>query len=167
MFMTSHDWRVPRRIAGVAVAVMSVGLLAPAAASATAPTTTSSTEVDTGTIDCGAFFDNFVDFFTITETTFYDTQGTATRVVDQITHSSNDVNSVTGLTLHEHGHATFTFYPASGQVDLNGLLFMMTRPTYGIVVEAVGRLVFDGQGNLVQLAGHFQAEDQDYCNGLA
>jgi hypothetical protein len=142
-------------------------MLVPAAASATPPTTVQYTAQPSGTIDCGTFSDNFVDYFTITETTFYDAQGNATRVVDQITHTSDDVNSVTGFTLHEHGHITFIFYPATGELVIDGLSQIMTRPGYGIVVAFVGRVVFDGEGNIIQISGHIQSDDQDYCNGLA
>ena len=156
-----------RRIAGVAVAAWSISMLIPAAASATAPTTTRFSFQQPGRIDCGTFSDNFVDYYSVTETTFYDTQGNATRVVDQVTHTSNDVNSVTGLTLHEHGHVTVTFYPATGVLVVDGLQLIMTRPGNGIVVVADGRRLFDADGNLVQRSGQSQADDQDYCNGLS
>src|SRR6266567_5046913 len=155
------------RVAAAVLAACGLILLAPGSASAMSPTVTHFTDQGSGTIDCGTFSDNFIDYFTITETTFYDEQGNVARVVDEVVHTSDDVNSVTGLTLHEHGHATLTFYPATGELDIDGLLFVMTRPTYGIVVLAVGRVVLDAEGNVVQISGHFQAEDQDYCNGLS
>jgi len=142
-------------------------MLIPAAASATAPTTTQFSFQGTGAIDCGTFSDTFVDYYSVTETTFYDAQGNATRVVDQVTHTSDDVNSVTGFTLHEHGHATVTFYPTTGVLVVDGLQLIMTRPGQGIVVVAVGRRLFDAEGNLVQRSGQSQGLDQDYCNGLA
>ncbi len=141
MFTTPRRYRIAGRIAAIAVAAWAASMLTPAAASATAPTTIQFTDQGSGTIDCGTFSDNFVDYFTITETTFYDEQGNVTRVVDQVVHTSDDVNSVTGFTLHEHGHATLTFNPATGQFTIDGSLLVMTRPGYGIVVIAVGRIV--------------------------
>jgi len=167
MFTTPRRYRIAGRIAAIAVAAWAASMLTPAAASATAPTTIQFTDQGSGTIDCGTFSDNFVDYFTITETTFYDEQGNMTRVVDQVVHTSDDVNSVTGFTLHEHGHATLTFYPATGEFIVDGLALVMTRPGYGIVVIEVGRIVLDADGNVVQIAGPNRLDDQDYCNGLA
>src|SRR6266700_1083751 len=127
--------------AAIAVAALSASIVAPGTASAMEPTVTQFTVQGSGTIDCGTFSDNFVDYFSITETTFYDEQGNVTKVVDQVIHTSDDVNSVTGFTLHEHGHATLTFYPATGEFIVDGLALVMTRPGYGIVVIEVGRIV--------------------------
>ena len=78
------------------------------AASATPPTREPIAETDPGVVDCGNFQDNFVDFFTGTATTFYDANGEPVKLFLNAEHTSNDVNSVTGFTVHEHGHLTVT-----------------------------------------------------------
>jgi hypothetical protein len=58
-----------------------------------------------GVIDCGSFEDTFVDFLdNVTRTTYYDGDGNAMRIVLHFEHHSNDENSVTHLTIREHGH---------------------------------------------------------------
>jgi hypothetical protein len=104
-------------------------------------------------IDCGTFVDNFVDFFDVRETEFFDAAGNPIRIVDYIEHHSNDVNSVTGLTLHEHGHFTNIVDLVSGVQSFTGNIEIANRPGFGVVVQDVGRFVFDANGNLLFFAG--------------
>jgi hypothetical protein len=125
-----------------------------------------------GTIDCGTFEDNFVDFFTGTLTTSYDRNGSAVRLVFHIEHHSNDVNSATGLTIHEHGRFTQTIDLHTGSATLSGNQEVANRPGFGGVVQDVGRVVFDADGNLVFFAGgtnHSElfGGDQVLCDALA
>jgi hypothetical protein len=126
----------------------------------------------TGVVDCGAFQDNYTDVFSGTETTFFGTDGNAIRIVVQMEHHSNDVNSVTGLTLHEHGHATFVFDLVNGGGSVSGNLEIATRPGTGVVIQDVGRLEFDADGNMIFFAGgtkHSQTieGEQIFCTALA
>jgi hypothetical protein len=84
-----------------------------------------------GVIDCGTFQDNFVDFFSGTQTTFFDANGDPTRLVFHIAHHSNDVNSVTGLAIHEHGHFTVTIDLATGTLTVTGNSEVANRPGMG------------------------------------
>jgi hypothetical protein len=123
-------------------------------------------------IDCGTFVDNFVDFFDVRETEFFDAAGNPIRIVDYIEHHSNDVNSVTGLTLHEHGHFTNIVDLVSGVQSFTGNIEIANRPGFGVVVQDVGRFVFDANGNLLFFAGGLRASqffngEQIFCTALA
>jgi hypothetical protein len=139
-------------------------------ASAAAPVRTEDSFQFSDTIDCGTFNDNFTDFFVITEFTFFDNSGAVSSVVDHIDHVSDDVNSVTGLALHEHDDFMTIFDPTAGTVTLDGALVRMNRPGQGIVIQDVGRLVFDADFHMIFVAGHHQAlqeGDRAFCDALA
>jgi hypothetical protein len=125
-----------------------------------------------GVIDCGSFQDNFVDFFSGAQTTFYDSNGDPVRIVQHVEHHSNDVNSETGLTIHEHGHFTFTIDLIAETVTISGNQEVANRPGVGVVVQDVGRAVFDFDNNLLFFAGgrnHSElfGGDQVLCDALA
>jgi len=104
------------------------------------------------------------------EFTLFDNGGAVSRVVDHVDHVSNDVNSVTGLALHEHDNFMTIFDPTAGTVTLDGALVRMNRPGQGIVIQDVGRLVFDADFHMIFVAGHHQAlreGDQAFRNALA
>ncbi len=125
-----------------------------------------------GFIDCGSFQDNFVDFYSGTQTTFYDKNGEAVQLVSHLSHQSNDVNSVTGLTIHEHGHFTITLDLTTGMATITGNSEVADRPGLGVVVQDVGRAVYDAAGNLVFFAGGLNHSelfggDQVLCDALS
>ena len=145
----------------------------PAPASASPPTRDFEfASEEPGVIDCGPFKDNFVDFSSGTATTFYDNNGDPIRTVFHIEHHSNDVNSVTGLTIHEHGHFISTFDLITGTETVTGNSEVANRPGLGVVVQDVGRAVYDVDGTLVFFAGgrnHSElfGDDQVLCDALA
>jgi hypothetical protein len=57
-----------------------------------------------GTVDGGTFPHQFTDFLDGAGTAYFDSVGNPIRIVIHWDHHSSDTNSVTGLTLHEHGH---------------------------------------------------------------
>ena len=152
------------------VAIFTIGVTPGAVAMA--PERLTFSRSSTGVVDCGAFQDNYTDVFSGTETTFFGSDGNAIRIVVQMEHHSNDVNSVTGLTLHEHGHATFVFDLVNGGGSVSGNLEIATRPGTGVVIQDVGRLEFDADGNMIFFAGgtkHSQTieGEQIFCTALA
>jgi hypothetical protein len=156
----------------VVLALSACTMLAASPASATPPTTTTFSFTNPGVIDCGTFVDNFVDFFDVRETDFFDAAGNPIRIVYNVEHHSNDVNSVTGLTLHEHGHYTITVDLVSGTETDTGHFEIANRPGFGAVVTDVGRVVFDANGNLLFFAGALRASqlfqgEQIFCIALA
>jgi hypothetical protein len=161
-----------RWLARATVPIFALGLawVLAGPASAAEPVRAEDTFQFSGTIDCGTFNDNFTDFFTITEVTFSDTAGNVSRVVDHVDHTSNDVNSVTGLALHEHDRFMTILDPATGTFTVDGAVIRMNRPGQGIVIQDVGRLVFDADFHMIFVAGHHEAleqGDQAFCNALA
>jgi hypothetical protein len=164
------------RIAHVALTCLAMflaALMGAASASATPPTHEALPPFESpGVIDCGNFQDNFVDFFTGTQTTFYDMGGDPVRLVQHVEHHSNDVNSVTGLTIHEHGHFTFTVDLIAETVTITGNQEVANRRSAGVVVQDVGRAVFDFDDNLLFFAGgrnHSElfGGDQVLCDALS
>src|SRR3954471_1402942 len=95
-------------IAGVVAIGCVTGMIGASAASALPPQTTTFSFSEDGVADCGTFQDHFTDFLSGTRTAFFNSEGNLREVVLHFEHHSNDSNSVTGLTLHEHGHYTLT-----------------------------------------------------------
>jgi len=125
-----------------------------------------------GVVNCGTFEDDFTDFFNGTETLYFDSAGDPIRDVLNVEHHSDDVNSVTGLVLHEHGHFTVTVDLATGDVTIVGNQEVLTRPGFGLGVQDVGRVIFDANGDLIFFAGGRQRSqlllgDQLFCEVLA
>ena len=126
----------------------------------------------TGTVDCGTFQDNFIDDFSGQATVTYDAAGQPVRLVIHWTHTSTDSNSVTGLTLHEHGHFTETIDLVTGTDTTSGSFEVLNRHGYGAIIQDTGHVVFDADGNLVFFAGGRKHNeliqgDQLFCDGLA
>ena len=121
-------------IAG-AVAAMGVFMLSsPASASARPPERFTLSFTTPGTVDCGTFQDEFTDFLEGKGTAYFDSAGNPIRIVIHWEHHSNDTNSVTGLTLHEHGHYTETIDLLAGTDTLTGNQEIMNRPGTGVVI---------------------------------
>jgi hypothetical protein len=123
------------------------------AVSARPPTHEPVSFVAPGVVQCDGFQDNFLDFFTGTQTTFYDANGEPVRIVIHADHTSNDVNSVTGFTVHEHGHLTVTMDLITGTVTVTGNQEIVNLPHEGVVLQDTGRVIFDAEGALVFFAG--------------
>jgi hypothetical protein len=123
------------------------------AESARPPTHEPFSLVEPGVVQCDGFQDNFVDFFTGTQTTFYDQNGEPVRLVIHAKHTSNDVNSVSGFTVHEHGHLTVTIDLITGTVTVTGNQEIVNLPHEGVVLQDTGRVIFDAEGALLFFAG--------------
>lgn len=106
-----------------------------------------------GTVDCGTFEDQYTDFVDATGVVYFDQSGEPVRIVINWEHHSDDTNSVTGLTLHEHGHYTLTIDLVAGTNTFTGNQEVMNRPGAGVVVQDVGKVVFDEDENLLFFAG--------------
>ena len=126
------------------------------------------------TIDCStfnpawAFSDNFTDFFHVRGEVFSDAGGNPLRAIEHIYHTSNDVNSVTGFTLHEHNHYVKISDFVAGTATFNGAINIMQRRGIGSVIHNTGHKVFNGQtGAPITLAGPNKAGDQDFCAAIA
>ena len=143
-----------------------------AAESVRPPTREPVSAVTPGVIQCDGFQDNFVDFFTGTQTTFYSQTGEPVRLVIHAEHTSNDVNSVTGFTVHEHGHLTVTIDLITGTTTVTGNQEIVNLPHKGVVLQDTGRVIFDADGALLFFAGgrkHSQLlqGEEIFCDILA
>jgi hypothetical protein len=161
--------------AGLAVAttlVAALSGLSATVASASAPERFEFSFSNSDTLDCGAFQDVYTDSFEAEGTAYFDASGATSRIVIRWEHHSNDTNSLTNLTLHEHGHFTETIDFAAGTDTVTGNQEIMNRPGSGVVVQDVGRIVYDQEGNVVFFAGgrrhsEILIGDQVLCDALA
>jgi hypothetical protein len=126
------------------------------------------------TIDCSTFNpawtfnDDFVDFFSGRGQVWLDAAGRPIRAIEHVVHRSNDVNSVTGFTLHEHNHFVALIDFVHGTVTLNGAINIMQRPGAGSVILNAGHKVFDLETDTpIVLAGPDRADDEDFCRAVA
>jgi hypothetical protein len=125
-------------------------------------------------IDCSefnpawTFHDDFVDFFHDRGQVWFDGNGDPLRAIEHIEHTSNDVNSVTGFTLHEHNHFTVVSDFRAGTITLNGAINIMQRKGVGEVIQNVGHKVIDlATGEPLVLRGPNTADDADFCAAVA
>jgi hypothetical protein len=161
--------------AGVVAATMlatALSGLSPTVASASTPERFEFSFANSDTLDCGAFQDVYTDSFEAHGTAYFDASGAPKRIIIQWEHHSNDTNSLTGLTLHEHGNFTETIDFAAGTDTVSGNQEIMNRSGSGVVVQDVGRIVYDQEGNVVFFAGgrkhsELLIGDQVLCDALA
>ena len=162
-----------RPLVGLAAVALALGVAASPAAGA-APQRYTSDFVEPGTIDCSTFNpawkfnDNFVDFFNVRGQVWLNAGGQPIRAIEHVVHRSNDVNSATGFTLHEHNHFVAQYDFVRGTVTLNGAINIMQRPGAGSVILNAGHKVFDLEtGTPFVLAGPDRADDEDFCRAVA
>ena len=163
------------RLPGLFLTFALFAFLAPAATAAGATSERYQFEFEfSDTIDCSTFNpawtfnDDFVDFFVVRGRVWFDDQGEPIRDIGHIFHRSNDVNSKTGFTLHEHNHYVAIVDFVRGTVTLNGAINIMQRPGTGSVILNVGHKVFDFEtGTPIVLKGPNRADDEDFCRAVA
>src|SRR5829696_9838805 len=130
-----------RRSAVLAVLTGVLLVIVPATGSAAAPERYTDEFDFEDTIDCSqfnpewTFNDEFHDFFEVRGQLWRDDDGEPVRALEHVHHVSNDVNSVTGLTLHEHNHYTALFDFVKGTVTLSGAINIMERRGAGKVTH--------------------------------
>ena len=161
-----------RRCAVVGSLVAVLGVVP--TASATTPERFTQDFQESDTIDCSqfnpawTFSDNFTDFFHVEGAVFSNAQGNPVRAISHVKHTSNDVNSVTGFTLHEHNHFVVIEDFVTGTTTLNGAINIMQRRGVGSVIQNTGHKVIDAEtGEPIALAGPKKADDEDFCAAIA
>ena len=162
-----------RPLVGLAVLALALGAAASPAAGA-APERYTFDFVFSDTIDCSqfnpawTFNDDFVDFFEGRGQVWLNAEGEPITAIEHIEHRSNDVNSVTGFTLHEHNHFVALTDFVNGTLTLNGAINIMQRPGAGSVILNAGHKVFDLEtGTPFVLRGPDRADDEDFCRAVA
>ena len=130
-------------------------------------------------VDCGSYgFNLTIDTQgreSVFVETFYDTNGEPVRIVVHSAFRETDTNSVTGQTLRFAGQLIRTLDLVAGTRTDVGRMFLMTDPGSGIVIQDVGRVVFDAPFHVSFEAGHHEVLhggagshlDELVCNALA
>jgi hypothetical protein len=155
-----------RLITAVAATAALAAALGPAPATAATPDTGRFVHED-HFIDEGASkacgFDVHVDVLgEVTYQVFFDAAGEATRV--QFHSNVEGEFSANGITLPEIERAEGFLDLTTGEEREVGLLFQVRLPRGGVVIADVGRLVFDGDGNLTFEAGPHPALEGDFAD---
>jgi len=149
------------KVFGIAVALAMVAWAAVASPSivhATAPAVTSFDFVDDGVVaNCGTFTVVAHYTGTVKITTYFNAQGDPIRRLFQGTARGTLTNSVTGFTVKDAPSIRNGFLDlVTGRVTNVGVDFHITVPGSGVVVLQAGRIVFDGAGPPIFIAGpHF------------
>ena len=166
--------RLSRRLlcSGTIVATIVLGLVLPASAAAAQRERLSYHLEFVGSVDCDTFVDEYLDMYDVRETDVFDKAGTLVKIVYHIEHTSNDVNSVTGFTLHEHGHYTETDDFVAGTYTLTGNREVANRKGQGVVIQDTGRIVYDANFEPIFFAGgrkhsQFLLGEGIWCDALA
>jgi hypothetical protein len=125
-----------------------------------------------GVVDCGTFVDNFTDFYHVRETDLFDDDGNLLSITYDAEHHSNDVNSVTGFAVHEHGHFHEVDDFIKGTYTITGAQEIANRKGSGVVIADVGRIVYDSSFELAFFAGNrnhtnYVQGEQIYCDALS
>jgi hypothetical protein len=166
---------VMRRLLGLVVLALALGC-APSPAAGAEPQRYTFEFVESDTIDCSifdpawTFNDDFVDFYEVRGQVWLDDAGQPIRAIEHWMHRSNDVNSVTGFTLHEHNHFLVTVDFVRGTLTLDGAINIMQRPAAGSVILRAGHKIFPFDfetATPLVLAGPDRANDEDFCRAVA
>jgi hypothetical protein len=130
--------------------------------------------VEGDSIDCSTynpnwtFHDDFVDTYDIDRTVYLNADGEPMRLIDHVEHHSDDVNSVTGFTLHEHNHFIVVFDLVNRTASFSGAENVMQRPSVGSVILYAGHKVFSFDSDEpIQFSGPATASDEDFCRAIA
>lgn len=163
---------------GCAVAALAAATLALASpAGATPPMREPAQTIPYGfSVDCspyGLYFENVVQgeetFFV---ETFYDAQGSATKVVVHDSFREMDTNSVTGKTFALAANRTDAVDLVTGIRTVSGRSFLVTDPGRGVVIQDAGHVMFDSPFHVSFASGPhhdplFGDIDQLACTALA
>ena len=162
------------RRAVVLVPTVLCGVMYAAPAQADTPERYTDHFVEGDSIDCSAFDpswtfrDDFVDTYDITGTVFFGANGEPVRVVEHIEHHSDDVNSSTGFTLHEHNHFVVIYDLVKRTASFSGAENIMQRPGVGSVIQWTGHKVFSFDSDVpLHFSGPAIAGDVDFCRAIA
>jgi hypothetical protein len=157
----------------VVLGVLAALAVSPAAQAAAPQRYTTEFQVS-DTIDCSKFDpdwqfnDNFTDFFTVRGQMTVDSSGKPVSAIEHVVHRSNDVNSVTGVTIHEHNHFTAKYDFIRSTVALSGAINIAQRAGRGSVIHTSGHKIIDLMtGEPIFISGPEKADDIDFCRAVA
>jgi hypothetical protein len=140
--------------------------------------TFSDTNVDSG-LSCGAFEVLVSDTGTATYELHYNSAGLGFEATVHTSAQGTFINSVTGKTIGNDAHYTFTADlatpgdPSSTTGTLTGAVRISTGQSIGLVAHDVGKIVFDPSGNILFEGGPHNSFDnptayaQAICTALS
>jgi hypothetical protein len=93
-----------------------------------------------------------------------DSAGNPASAIEHVVHRSNDVNTATGFTIHEHNHFTVKYDFIRNTVALSGANNIAQRAGRGSVIHTSGHKVIDLMtGEPIFISGPENADDIDFC----
>jgi len=162
-----------RRLTLVLASAAAVALLATSVAFANTIERYSFSFTQGNHLDCSQFnpswefYDDYTDFYDVTGQAVLDDNGNVVSTLEHIHHVSNDVNSVTGLTLHEHNHYVVKRDFLKGLTTVDGAQGIMQRPGQGIVIHTTGHRAYTFADGLIASGGPEMSSDEDFCRAVA
>jgi len=106
----------------------------------------------------------------IKTTTFFDMDGSPTRIQTRIFYDGTVTNLDTDQTLRDTSNFMFIFDLENGTTTEVGVSFHITVPGRGVAVLNVGNLILDSDGNVIFVAGKYQPFDESVqlvCQALS
>jgi hypothetical protein len=112
--------------------------------------------------NCGSF--RVIDYYVIdwTVTRFFDQAGNLDHYTVQLSGTDTVTNSETGKAYSGYVHDVYTIDLVEGTRTDMGIYWHITVPGAGAVFLDIGRVVFQGRGNIIFEAGPHQELDGDF-----
>ena len=162
------------RVVPAAVTIAALALSVAAGASAQARTSESFEFSDplTGNYDCGAFTVTISGQDKGHVKTWFDPDGNPIMQVGHIQANEVDTNDLTGKAILIRTDIAVHVDFLAGTTALSGARNLSTEPGSGVVVQHVGRVITNADGEQIFLAGKFPEfeatyMDDDFCAALA
>ena len=161
-----------RKILIVAVtAMIALGGVAAANAGQNTRETFTFSDPFSGSFDCGTFTATFSGHDKGRVTTWFDANGEPIKEIGRIQAVETDVNESTGKSIEVRTNLTVHMDFAAGTTTLTGVRNLSTEPGRGVVVQHVGRVVVDSNGEPISLSGKYPEfiegyMDDDFCAAL-
>jgi hypothetical protein len=154
-----------------ATAMISLGAVAAANAGQNTRETFTFSDPFSGSFDCGTFTATFSGHDNGRVTTWFDANGEPIKEIGRIQAMETDVNESTGKSIDVRTNLTVHMDFAAGTTTLTGVRNLSTVPGRGVVVQHVGRVVVDSNGEPISLSGKYEEFEaaymnQDFCAAL-
>ena len=141
-------------------------------ASVRKPVHESSTETYANEFDCGLFTGLSSGELTQRTTTFFDRAGTPIRFRFHFNYDASITNLSTGFTLPDDAAYSGEIDLVTGELVVNGRVYNVKDRGNGFRIKDIGRVVFDGAGNVVFRSGRHDVDAFGdatplYCEALS
>ena len=124
-----------------------------------------------GSFDCGTFTATFSGHDKGRITTWFDSEDNPIMQIGRIQSVETDVNPLTQKSIEVTTNLTVHVDFAAGTTTLTGVRNLSTQPGEGVVVQHVGRVITNSDGEQIFLSGKFPEflegyMDDDFCAAL-